>query len=175
MDQPELSLSEPLVPVKRRKFGSLRAIFALILREMATTYGRSPGGYIWAIAEPVAGITFLTLIFSLMLNSPPIGNSFALFYATGMLTFLMFSDVQARVMLSLMYSKPLLAYPTVNFIDAIFARAILASMTALLNTVLVAGAAIYFFEGPIRINYLVVLEGLGLTALLGLGVGTLNC
>jgi capsular polysaccharide transport system permease protein len=37
---------------------AMRTIVALIMREMATSYGRSPGGYIWAIAEPVAGIVW---------------------------------------------------------------------------------------------------------------------
>ena len=27
---------------------------------MGTTYGRSPGGYLWAILEPVAGIALLS-------------------------------------------------------------------------------------------------------------------
>ena len=44
--------TKPDLPTNRR-FASFRAIGALILREMATSYGRSPGGYIWAILEPV--------------------------------------------------------------------------------------------------------------------------
>ncbi|MEL6475009.1 MAG: sugar ABC transporter permease, partial [Pseudomonadota bacterium] len=34
---------------QRRRFASLRSIIALMLREMATSYGRSPGGYLWAV------------------------------------------------------------------------------------------------------------------------------
>ena len=32
---------------------TFRTISALIMREMQTTYGRSPGGYLWAVLEPV--------------------------------------------------------------------------------------------------------------------------
>lgn len=175
MDNSEITFPQKPKVSQARSFASLRSIFALMLREMSTTYGRSPGGYVWAVAEPVAGITFLTIVFSMLFNSPPIGYSFALFYATGMLPFGMFSDTQQRVMHSLMYSKPLLGYPTVTFVDAILARTLLSFLTNLLNAVLVAGGAILLFEGPIRVNYIEVLHGFLLACLLGLGVGTLNC
>ena len=35
---------------------SLRAVAALVLREMSTRYGRTPGGYLWAILEPLGMI-----------------------------------------------------------------------------------------------------------------------
>ena len=56
---------------------------ALIIREMATTYGTSPGGYLWALLEPVAGIALLTFVFTLALDTPPLGQNFAFFYASG--------------------------------------------------------------------------------------------
>jgi hypothetical protein len=58
-------------PNRRPRFlASFRTITALILREMATTYGRSPGGYLWAVLEPVAGVALLSLVFSLALRNP---------------------------------------------------------------------------------------------------------
>ena len=38
----------PADGMRARRFRSARAVVALMLREMATTYGRSPGGYVWA-------------------------------------------------------------------------------------------------------------------------------
>ncbi|WP_430450396.1 ABC transporter permease [Rhodophyticola sp.] len=64
---------------------------ALILREMSVTYGRSPGGYIWAVLEPAAGIGLLVLVFSVAFEAPPMGSNFAMFYATGMIPFLAYS------------------------------------------------------------------------------------
>ena len=52
----------------RRRLASARAIGALILREMSSSYGRSPGAYVWAILEPVAGIALLSLVFVLTLQ-----------------------------------------------------------------------------------------------------------
>ena len=39
-----------------RACGTLRVVAALVLREMGTRFGRSSGGYLWAIAEPLGGI-----------------------------------------------------------------------------------------------------------------------
>ena len=66
-----------------RQFRTFRTIAALMMREMATTYGRSPGGYLWALVEPIGAVAILTLLFSLAFPAPPMGKSFGLFYATG--------------------------------------------------------------------------------------------
>ena len=103
----------------------LRTIVALILREMTTSYGRSPGGYIWAVAEPVVGIALLTFIFSLAFHAPPVGPSFALFYASGLVPFLVYVDISNKISQSVNFSAPLLTYPRVTIIDAVLARALL--------------------------------------------------
>ena len=83
----EASVPEPpLAPAARARavrFQRLRVLFALMVREMGTTFGRSWGGYFWAIAEPLGGILLLSLAFGLALRTPPLGSSFMLFYATG--------------------------------------------------------------------------------------------
>lgn len=42
---------------------SLCAVAALVLREMSTRYARTPGGYLWAIPEPLGLIVILGLVF----------------------------------------------------------------------------------------------------------------
>ena len=71
-------------------------IFALVVREMGAKFGRSAGGYLWAIAEPLGGIVLLAIAFSLALRAPPSGTSFILFYATGTVPFSMFSTMARR-------------------------------------------------------------------------------
>lgn len=158
----------------RRSFASLRAIFALMLREMSTSYGRSPGGYAWAIAEPVAAIGFLSLVFSAIFQTPPVGNSFPMFYATGMLPFMLFNDIHNKVAGALLYSKPLLAYPKVTFLDAILARFFLNMLTQSLVAYLVFTLTIILFEGRMHIEPAIIVRGFVLSGLLGLGIGTLN-
>ncbi|MBR9762451.1 MAG: sugar ABC transporter permease, partial [Rhodobacteraceae bacterium] len=88
----------PPLPVRTEKRGALaRRVCALMLREMATSQGRAPGGYLWAVLEPVAGITLMSLIFSLALRNPSLGVTFPLFYATGMLPFTLFTHLTGRI------------------------------------------------------------------------------
>lgn len=145
-----------------------------MLREMATTYGRSPGGYLWAVLEPVAGIAVLTLAFSFVFFSPPIGSSFELFYATGILPFLMFTTVCNRVGSSLTFSRPLLLYPAVTFVDAILARFLVNLLTELLVFYLVITGILLAYDTRAVLDMPQIALSLGLAGLLALGVGTLN-
>jgi len=159
----------------KRPFASLRTIAALVLREMVTTYGRSPGGYLWAVLEPVAGIGLLTLIFSAGFRSPALGTSFPLFYATGMLPFLMYSDLSSKVAMSILFSKPLLAYPAVTYLDAILARFIVNLLTQLLVAYIVLIGIMTFFDTQIVPDYPAIVMAFASAAFLGLGIGTINC
>lgn len=164
-----------MVSPARLRFPALRSIGALVAREMSTTYGRSVGGYFWAIAEPVAGIVLLSLLFSIALRSPPIGTNFAIFYATGFLPFVFWRDVQTKVALSLRFSRHLLFYPTVSYIDAVLARFLLGSLTQLLIFYLVIMGIVTIWETRTYMDPLLILSSLAAAAILALGVGTLNC
>ncbi|OWY14307.1 sugar ABC transporter permease [Thioclava sp. F34-6] len=158
-----------------RSFPALRAIGALILREMSASYGRSPGGYLWALLEPVGGIALLTLFFSLTFHAPPLGASFALFYATGLLPFMLFSEVQSKVANALTYSRALLAYPTVSFLDALIARLVLNALTKLIVSYLVLQGCLLIFDSRASPDPLRIFEAASLAVLLSFGIGTLNC
>ncbi|GAB5434692.1 MAG: ABC transporter permease [Epibacterium sp.] len=158
-----------------RKFASLRTIAALILREMSTTYGRTPGGYIWAILEPLAAILFLSIGFSLVMRSPSLGSSFLLFYASGYIPFSLYQSISNMTARAIRFSSGLLKYPAVTWLDALLARFLLNSVTQILvGAILIFGilaledAHAVFYAPP-------VLEALGLAMLLALGVGAVNC
>ena len=87
--------------VAKPKYVFFRSVLALMLREMSTTYGRSPGGYIWAFAEPIGGILVMTLVFSLIARSPALGTNFPLFFATGMLPFLLYNATANNVSMAI--------------------------------------------------------------------------
>lgn len=165
----------PLRPRPARRPDPLRTVVALILREMSTRYGRTPGGYIWAVLEPLAAIVLLAFGFSLLLRSPSLGNSFLLFYATGFLPFNLYRSVSAMVAKSLAFSKPLLAYPAVSWLDALLARFLLNTLTGVLVAYLLLVGILAFTEARAVLDLGPILAAMGLAALLGLGVGTLNC
>ncbi len=169
------SPQQPRITASRLRFGSLRSVMALVLREMATTHGKSPGGYLWAVLEPVAAITLMTMIFSVGFRSPSIGINFPIFYATGMLPFSIFMDISAKIAASLMFSKALLAYPKVTFVDAIFGRLIVSLMTQLLVSYIVFVGILLIFETRTAPDLPVIATAYAMVTVLGLGVGTINC
>ncbi len=148
---------------------------ALVLREMQTTYGRSPGGYLWAILEPVGGIALLTLIFSTGFRAPPIGKDFAPFYASGMVPFFFFTTVSGRIADSLRFSRQLLAYPSVTFIDALVGRLIVNGMTQILVGYIVFTGVFMIYDTQGAIDPERIVLSYVMVASLASGIGVLNC
>lgn len=156
-------------------FRTPRVVTALILREMSTTYGRSPGGYLWTIVEPLGGVIMLSLAFSLMVRNPPLGVSFPLFYATGVLSIGMFNDVSGKVGSTIRFSKPLLAYPAVTFADALLARLLLNGMTQLVVMYLIYGGIMALYDTRAVVDYGHIVTAICMAMTLGIGVGSFNC
>lgn len=146
-----------------------------MLREVATTYGRSPGGYLWALIDPVGGVAVLTLVFTFFLRRPPLGENFPLFYATGYLPFLVYNAIAQHLAQAVLYSKPLLAYPRVTFVDALLARFLLALLTQVLAMYLVVAGIVAVFDLRPGLNPPAIGNALAMAAALGAGIGTLNC
>lgn len=163
--------------MRSQSFGipALRSVGALVLREMSTRYGRRPGGYVWALLQPLGTIFLLAFAFSLMQRSPSVGTSFLLYYATGMLVVQAYTVLGNSVGQSLSYSKALLFYPRVSWVDAVIARFLLNTLV-LLCVVVIILVGIMVFEG-IRtvLDWPKIILAAALTAALGLGTGCLNC
>lgn len=158
-----------------RRFRFFRSVSALILREMSTTYGRSPGGYLWVILEPVAGIALLSYVFALIARSPALGQNFPLFFATGFLTFQLYATVSTLTAQSLKYSKPFLAYPAVTFLDALIARILLNALTQILVGFIILGGIILIYDLRPIMNWPAVFNALSMTLMFAVALGALNC
>ncbi|WP_090271342.1 ABC transporter permease [Thalassovita taeanensis] len=148
---------------------------ALVIREMSTTYGRSPGGYIWALAEPVGGIILMTAIFGLIARNPPLGTNFPLYFASGILPFMMYQTSANKVGTAIRYSKQLLAYPSVTYIDAIVARLVLTILTELTVALILLFVIVLAYGVHLNVNYTDCLRGVAMALCLGVGVGLVNC
>jgi capsular polysaccharide transport system permease protein len=167
-----ISSATPARPVRLQW---LRVLLALMVREMGAKFGRSAGGYLWAVAEPLGGIVMLALAFSLALRSPPIGTSFMLFYATGIIPFSLYRNVEREASKAVDSNRGLLTYPVVTPLDAVLANFLLVTLTMLvIGTILFAGIVLV---QDVHVNFDPprVALAMGMAALLGLGVGTLNC
>ncbi len=163
------------IPSPVRRFTTVRSIVALVLREMSATYGRSPGGYLWAVLEPVAGIALLTAVLSSAFRTPPMGDSFAFFYATGHVLFFIFNNIAQAVGLAIRYSRPLLAYPKVTFMDAILARTLLSIVTELMIFWIVMIGVILLLDIYVVVDIPSILNAFAMAISLGFGVGVMNC
>jgi capsular polysaccharide transport system permease protein len=161
-------------PVSSR-FRRLRVLTALVVREMSTRYGRSAGGYFWALAEPLGGIVLLAIVFSLALRSPPLGTSFVLFYATGMIPFSLFRTMSGGVAGAIKTNKGLLTYPVVTPLDAVLAKFVLNFMTIVVVATLLFAGIIGGLDLHVNLDLGAAALAIAMAAVLGLGIGTLNC
>jgi len=162
---------------QRRRFQLprfLRVIFALMMRDMATKYGRSSMGYLWAVLEPIGAITILSLAFSIALQSPALGESFPLFYATGYMPFMLYNAMVNSVSAAVRENLQFLFYPRVTYADAIIARFILTLLTQLLVAAIIFVGINWVFGLSLNVEIHRVLIAFLVAAFLGLGIGTLN-
>lgn len=156
------------------RFLNFRVIFALMMREMSTRYGRSAGGYLWAVVEPVAMIALLSWIFSLALRSPDLGVNFPLFFASGFVAFNYFMDLAAFTSHAVSLNRTLLTYPRVTPMDAVLARAILQFTTLSVVSVMILTGIILYYDIHTIYNFAAMIEAVTLAALLGFGCGVTN-
>lgn len=172
-DQPGTRMSEQMTGP--RSFPMARAIVALMLREMATTHGKAAGGYVWRLAEPVLGLVLFSYVASLAFRAPSLGISFPIFFAGGWLPYLCFNDIQRRVGSAIPFSRHLLTYPAVTFVDAILARAILAVITQVVIFYLIVTVLELVLTTDTAYRFERIIGGMAMAAALGLGIGTFNC
>jgi len=164
-----LPIAQP-VPMQR-----LRVLFALILRDMSAKFGRSVGGYLWAVAEPLGGIVLLAVAFSLALRSPPIGTSFLFFYATGIIPFTLYGHIASSAAGAVRANRGLLNYSVVTPLDAVLAGAILEILTVGIVAIILFTGIIIVDDVPVNFEPIRVVTAFAMATTLGLGVGTLNC
>lgn len=152
-----------------------RVVFALIMREMNTTYGRSIGGYIWAVLEPIGAITLMSVVFSFAFRAPALGVNFPLFYATGYLPFMFYLGTSTNIAMSIRFNKQLLFYPRVTYIDSIFARFLLSFLTHVLVFYIIIIGTFVSQETRSTLQFQYVFSSLSMVAALSFGVGVMNC
>ncbi|WP_422374624.1 ABC transporter permease [Roseibium sp.] len=162
--------SEPLHKSLKRQFA---ITFALIVREMTTRYGNKIGGYMWAVLDPVLTIAILTTVFSAVAHVPPLGRSFALFFATGYAAFYMYRSTSDQVSSAVEANRALLNYPVVMPYDTIISRVILQIITLFVVNMLLFGS-LYFMVPFEKIDLAPIFFASIIAITLGAGVGAAN-
>lgn len=152
-----------------------RVLFALIMREMTTRYGRNAGGYMWAVLEPAGSIAMLSLVFQFIARHPALGTNFPIFFATGYMAFHFYLDISRVVSQAITANRPLLTFPRVSIIDTVIARFILQILTSTFVFVLIIGFLMVLFDEAITIRIHYIALSIMLAALFGVSIGLFNC
>lgn len=151
-----------------------RVLYALIRREMTTRYGRSAGGYLWAVVEPMAFIAVLSVVFSEMSSVPPLGLDFPLFFATGYLGFSVYRTMAEVTSTAVKVNLTLLTYPKVTPLDTVLARAALQFVTNIVVCVLILGFILLRSRDSLHLDLLAVSGAFIGASVFGAGVGLVN-
>ena len=109
------------------------------------------------------------------MRSPPLGTSFIFFYASGFLPFDIYTSLSGKISGALMYSRPLLSYPRVTWIDTIIARLVLNTLTSVMVFFIVIGGIMLLYDTRAHLDLTPILLGLSMSVIIGAGVGLVNC
>lgn len=152
-----------------------RVIYALILRETRTRYGKTRIGYLWALFEPLAHMLIFVAIFSFIGRASPLGGSVAMLVLTGLFPYNLFSNMATQLMNAVAANRVLLSYPHVTPFDVMLARTILEIATQIMvfSFVLLILAVQNLWD--MKVDSLIdVITVILVTATLGAGLGLIN-
>ena len=150
-----------------------RVIWALMLRETKTLFGKHKLGYLWALINASFTIGIFWVIRELVGASAPMGMSMPVFLVGGFIPWYIFSETVNGAMNGVSGNRALLAYPQVFPVDIIVARSLLhGAMYFCVMVFLLSGAYLFGYSIPIH-DPAAVLLSMTLALMLGFGVGAI--
>jgi capsular polysaccharide transport system permease protein len=146
-------------------------IYALLLRELSSRFGRSRGGFLWVLFEPIAHLLVPIFIFGFIRQAVMPGIEYPVFLVYGFLPFLLFKAICLQTVNGVNSGQGLLSYRQVLLMDVFIAKAMAhCVIQAIVFILVLSGLAMFGYEVlPLRP---IELSGvLALTAMLGFGLG----
>lgn len=151
-----------------------RVFYAVMLRNIRTRFFGNGLGYLLGIAWPLTHILILVGMFVVTGRAAPYGDSTTIFIATGVVPFMTFAYLSRMMMISLMRTRGLLAFPEVKILDLLLATALLEVLAAACVTIVLIIIGWFFGIDMMPRDIVQVACAFGATILLGLGIGLLN-
>jgi capsular polysaccharide transport system permease protein len=145
----------------------------IMVRQMMTRHHHSGMGYLWAIAQPLAYVAALNLVYALAGRHAPYGNSTTAFLVAGIVPFIcFFVRVQAAASGAVAGNLSFLYFRQVTPLLLIIANCLLEYLTGLVVlAIIIAGLSLY--QGALQLNDpLTMLIALTCLAILGMVAGT---
>ena len=156
------------------KPGLSSALWALILREMETRFGRRALGYAWALLEPGVYVVLMLSLFYIMDRQVRTEMPMPLFILTGICPWLIFMRIDNYLRVSIQTNIPVLYHPILTPLHIYLSRFILEGCTAIVFAMLALAIYGILWDVPqvIPVRPELVVAGTCLSLLMGLGVGT---
>ncbi|MDG1738401.1 MAG: ABC transporter permease [Paracoccaceae bacterium] len=145
-----------------------------MLREVESGGTFASNTVVWAVVEPIFGIALLSIVFAIALPAPPLGDSFAFFYASGLLPLMLFQDVTQKMIVAVRYSRPLLGFAIIGPVEMVFSRAAVAILVQLTVMTAILGGLAAISSQSIQFEISLIILGLFAVIALALGLGLLG-
>lgn len=100
-------------------------IWALMMRELHTRYGRDNLGFLWVIAEPLMFCTAVTVLWSITKGKYEHGVAVVAFTITGYMPLLLWRHALGRSLFCFRSNSSLLYHQQITVLDLLFARIVL--------------------------------------------------
>lgn len=148
-----------------------RVVYALMMREIHTLYGKTQLGYLWAIIKTAIGIAVMWVLRVICGMSKPHGMSVLTYLVVGFVLWSIVTNSITKCMTAIQSNKTLLTFPQVTPIDVMIARCLV-----ILCTEIISGAVLLFIGYYLGYElYISNIGGLlyifGLAYTVGLGTG----
>lgn len=146
-------------------------VYALLLREISSRFGKGRVGFLWVLLEPVAHLVFPIAMFGLVLERTLPGIDYPVFLFYGFMPFLLFKSICLQTIEGTRASRGLLSYRQVLLMDVFVAKALAhCAVSAVVYAIVAAGLAFAGYEImpalPLELGAVLVLA-----VLLGFGLG----
>jgi capsular polysaccharide transport system permease protein len=151
-----------------------RVIAALVLRDFRTRIIGHKFGMMSALTEPMMFAVMISIAMTFITKTPPIGNSFLLFYATGMITFNAFRRPSRSIKSASRRYRKCLYLPIVRPVDPFVATMVVEMFLYL--SVYFAFFCGYFtiFGDGLPHDWFMTFMPIVVNSFLALGVGMIN-
>ncbi len=150
-----------------------RVVWALMLRETKTLFGKHKLGYLWAVINAAFQVGIFWAIREIAGFHPPHGMSTPAFLLGGFIPFYIFSNALTGGVNAISGNRALLVYPQVYPLDIIVARSALQGAVQSVVFVLLLCLAAILGQKVAVADLGAILTALALALILGFGAGTL--
>lgn len=164
-------ISSRVAPISRSAVIQGRVIYALLMREILTRYGRHNIGFLWLFVEPMLFTTGVTILWTLAKSAHGSSLPIVAFALTGYSSVLLWRNMPARCIGAIEPNLALMYHRNVRAIDVFMARLVLEGGGATISFVTLSLFYIYigWLEPPDDV--LLVIGGWLLIAWFGAALG----